>query len=111
MRSFGSASSMRIARIASRALRSHGAVGADQHVLGDLLGDGRGAAHAPAVPYCSMLVTTARRMPSGSTPWCSQKRWSSALTKAAWTRLGMASIGMKTRRSAASSASSRLSAA
>ena len=47
----------------------------------------------------------------GSTPWCSQKRWSSELTKACCTRRGIASSGTKTRRSFASSAISLLSAA
>ena len=51
MRSLLSVPSMRQARIASRALRGQRDLVAQQHVLGDLLGDGGGADRAAARPY------------------------------------------------------------
>ena len=112
MRSFGSACSMRSARIASRALREQGAVGADQHVLGDLLGDGRGAAHAPARAVLLQVgdhgAQDADRVDAVVLPEALVLGADEGLLD---TRGGMASIGTKTRRSAASSAISRLSAA
>ena len=111
MRSLLSACSSRVARIASRSLR----VMLRSAPTSMFFATCWVMVEAPAMrrpePYCSRLVTTARRMPTGSTPWCSQKRWSSAETKACCTRRGIASIGTKMRRSFASSAISRLSEA
>ena len=103
---------MRIARIASLHLARERDLVVQQHVLGDLLGDGRGADRPPALAaYASCRRTPARAIASGSTPRWVQKFWSSAETKACLTTSGMALIGTKMRRSVASSAISRASPA
>ena len=111
MRSLDSACSIRSARIASRALRASVRSAPTSMFFATCWVMVEAPPMRRPEPYCSRLVTTARMMPMGSTPRCSRKRWSSAETKACATRGGMASIGTNTRRSAASSAISRLSAA
>ena len=62
-------------------------------------------------PKMNTSVKAARAMRPTSTPLCVQKFWSSAETKACFTTSGMALIGMKMRRSLASSAIRRSSLA
>ena len=77
--SFVSRASILWARIASRILRNDVALVADEHQLGDLLRDGRAALHDVAR---LQVGERGAQMPSGSMPWCSKKRLSSAATKA-----------------------------
>ena len=111
MRCFGRFCSIRIARIASRALRVSDTWLSSSMFLATCWVMVEAPTGRRPWPICVRSNTAARAIASGSTPGWVQKFWSSAETKACFTMSGTAEYGTKMRRSAASSAISRASPA